>query len=197
MLTCRSQSGEFETAAMYLHPLMAAYEPGQWHGIEMSILELYSLCMKKLDRLEESVHVYLSAIAKAVAFQDANTSASNKSRQSLRSLLDGGQARFEEVLEVAQAPFPAIKASLEDYFSDIKIHPCIQHSKNQDGFGLGLSLFSRLPGEVEEATLEVDLTGLDENRSQTIKVRTEKPAKITPGQNSLTVVSKVCSWHDG
>ncbi|EFQ98769.1 hypothetical protein MGYG_01784 [Nannizzia gypsea CBS 118893] len=127
------EMGDYALAASYFHQLSNFYGSNGWETLEGTMVELYSRCLKQLDRKDEFVYallrllgIYSSTIQPCLTLQP--------------TIGCKVEEYVEDLFEVSQSLSKTFPVLIKDFFRDIQVQPGISHFKDRDGFQAQLLL---------------------------------------------------------
>lgn len=178
---------DYAAAASYFLKTTPFYGESGWSLLELSMLVMYSKCLRQLKRNDDYVRVVLKLLSKA-----AN---SEKDRiQSNGSFKLGEQETKEyansevfngflpDFLAAAKNFNKEVKHSLHNFFTNIELDGTPVYDDGQDSFTLTLRLRSVLadPLPVDKAMLRIVTAG-----SRELWLETTEDLEIKPGRNKI------------
>ncbi|CAN8099719.1 unnamed protein product [Discula destructiva] len=179
---------DYAAAASYFLRTTPFYGESGWSLLELSMLVMYSKCLRELKRHDEYVRVVLKLLSKA-----AN---SERDRiQSRRAIRLGGDVPKDhpeitafkgflpDFLDAAKSFDKEVKHSLQNFFTDIELEGTPVYDDGQDGFSLMLKLRSVLADElpVDKAMMRIVSAG----GARELWLENTDAAKLKPGRNKL------------
>ncbi|KAJ5127148.1 hypothetical protein N7448_007927 [Penicillium atrosanguineum] len=155
----RYRQADFESAASYFHQMAPFYGSKFWAVLEGTMLELYSRCLKKLERHEDYVRMMLKLLSKYASYSQSRILHSKKALTAPTSILEQEKLAgyVSGLFEGAGSLQKEISASLSDFFGDLHVDPAIQLYDDKDGFQVRLSLRFLLGPRVEIDSIKVRL----------------------------------------
>lgn len=178
---------DYSAAASYFLRTTPFYGESGWSLLELSMLVMYSKCLRELKRDDIYVKVMLKLLSKA-----AN---SEKDRIEERGSIKVGQQPAKEYAEnelfkgflpdflaAAKSFDKEVKHSLQNFFTHIEIEGTPAYDDDQDSFRLTLVLRSVLadPLPVDKAFLRIITTG-----GREMWLESEKELELKPGRNKI------------
>ncbi|KAF3491930.1 uncharacterized protein GIQ15_01447 [Arthroderma uncinatum] len=171
------ETGDYALAASYFHQLATFYCSNGWEALEGTMVELYSRCLKRLNRKDEFVHASLRLLGIYSSIS-----------QPCSTLQSSMGCRVEEyvddLFEVSKSLSKTFIVQIRGFFRDVQIKPGISHFTDKDGFQAQLSLRyalgekikidnikMRLVNSLETPTMELWLDNFD---STIVKAKTTK-----------------------
>lgn len=165
----RFRQGDYEAAASYFHQMAPFYGSKLWVVLEGTMLELYSRCLKKLNRSEDYVRMMLKLLAKFATYSQSKLSSRQKSLSIPTSLVQQEQLSgyVADLFEGAKDLQKDVTASLVDFFADLQVDPAIRLYDDKDGFQIQLSLRFLLGPQIDIDSVKVRLVSA--SSSQTVE----------------------------
>jgi hypothetical protein len=187
----RYRQADYESAASYFHQMAPFYGSKVWGVLEGTMLELYSRCLKKLERHEDYVRMMLKLLSKYASFAHSRILHSKKALAAPTSISEQEKlaAYVSGLFEGAGVLQKEISASLSDFFADLHVDPAIQLYDDKDGFQIRLSLRFMLGPQVEIDFLKVRLVSAN-NSEHWVEVPTKFVVKSS--KTKILIDSAVC-----
>ncbi|EFE41602.1 TMEM1 family protein, putative [Trichophyton verrucosum HKI 0517] len=127
------ETGDYALAASYFHQLSNFYRSNGWETLEGTMVELYSRCLKQLDRKDEFVH----ALLRLLGIYSSTIQHSLTLQSSMHCKVE---EYVEDLFAVSQSLSKTFPVLIKDFFRDIQVQPGISHFQDRDGFQAQLSL---------------------------------------------------------
>ncbi|KAJ5744566.1 hypothetical protein N7533_009436 [Penicillium manginii] len=155
----RFRQGDYEAAASYFHQMAPFYGSKLWVVLEGIMLELYSRCLKELNRNEDYVRMMLKLLAQFATYSQSKLSSRQKSLSIPTSIAQQEQLSgyVADLFEGAKGLQKDVTASLADFFADLQVDPAIRLYDDKDGFQIQLSLRFLLGPEINIDSVKVRL----------------------------------------
>jgi hypothetical protein len=155
----RFRQGDYEAAASYFHQMAPFYGSKLWVVLEGIMLELYSRCLKELNRNEDYVRMMLKLLAQFATYSQSKLSSRQKSLSIPTSIVQQEQLSgyVADLFEGAKGLQKDVTASLADFFADLQVDPAIRLYDDKDGFQIQLSLRFLLGPEINIDSVKVRL----------------------------------------
>lgn len=183
----RFRQADYESAASYFHQMAPFYGSKVWAVLEGTMLELYSRCLKELERNEDYVRMMLKLLSKYASYAASRISHSKMALSAPTSTLE--QAKLagyvSGLFEAAGTLQKDINASLVDFFTDVHVDPAIQLYDDKDGFRIRLSLRFLLGPQVEVDSIKIRLVSA--NNSQNAEHWIEGSTKFVVKSSETTI----------
>ncbi|KAJ5677131.1 uncharacterized protein N7477_002764 [Penicillium maclennaniae] len=155
----RYRQADYESAASYFHQMAPFYGSKFWAVLEGTMLELYSRCLKELERHEDYVRMMLKLLSKYASYAQSRILHSKKALAAPTSSLEQEKLAgyVSGLFEGARSLNKEISAPLSDFFGDLHVNPAIELYGDKDGFQIRLSLRFLLGPRVEIDSIKVRL----------------------------------------
>lgn len=184
---------DYATASSYFWRTTPFFGESGWSLLELSMLVMYSRCLKQLQRKEEYVKVLLKLLSKAAAAE--------KDRRQYKSLFNaagGGYPESEEIkgllgdlLLETKTILNEMRIPLSNFFSSIEIDGTPEYDDGRDGLALQLKLNSLLVDDLIVDTASVRIVNASSKPSKEIWLKKEGGITIGPGKSKLKLKSNV------
>ncbi|KAL2865351.1 putative TMEM1 family protein [Aspergillus lucknowensis] len=189
MALLRFRQSDYGAAASYFHQIAPFYGNKCWTVLEGVMLEMYSRCLKELNRNEEYVRVMVRLLAKYAAYTQSQLSSRQKilDASSIFAEEDLVSGYVEELFWASGTLQKDISAPLTDFFADLHVKPLILHYKDRDGFQLQLYLRFLLGKRVDIDSVKIRLVSANSD-AQNSEHWIEAPAKTTIKSSSTRIL---------
>lgn len=186
--------GEYTAAAACFHQTTRFYGESGWSLLELSLLAMYSHCLRELQRKELYTEALLKLLSNAAAAEmdkmQQHSSIRIKSGTGLRfpnqSAISGFLGRL---LAASSSVGKEIRAPLANFFCNIEIDDAPVHDQGQDSFSLTLHLRSLLVDDFEPETARLKLVSPAAAGNKEIWLQAEDLVALKPGNNKLRLSS--------
>lgn len=184
---------DYASAASYFWRTTPFFGESGWSLLELSMLIMYSICLKELQRRDEYVKVLLKLLSKAAAAEKdrrrATTSLKTEAEdypesQNIKGLLE------DLLLETKVVPTD-LRIPLSSFFSSIKIDGTPEYDEGRDGFALPLKLDSLLVDNLVVDVARVHIVNVSSGPLREIWLEQEGPIAIRPGKSRLKLRGNV------
>ncbi|KAI8628080.1 cis-golgi transport protein particle complex subunit [Xylariaceae sp. FL1651] len=183
--------GDYSSAASYFWRSTPFFGESGWSLLELSMLIMYSKCLKNLERKDEYVKVLLKLLSKAAV-------AENDRRQA-KSAFQNGMKDYPEseaisgflddlLLEVKTLP-SEVRIPLSNFFSSIEIDGTPEYDEGRDSLSLQMKLNSLLVDDLNIDIAKVRIASATSKPPKEIWLKQEGPITIRPGKSSLKLRS--------
>lgn len=178
---------DYAAAASYFLKTTPFYGESGWSLLELSMLVMYSKCLRQLKRNDDYVRVVLKLLSKAAnAEKDRIQSKSTikfgdqETKKYANSEIFNGF--LPDFLTAAKNFNKEVKHSLHNFFTDIELEGTPVYDNGQDSFTLTLRLRSVLADSlpVDKAMLRIVTTGARE-----LWLETVEDLELKPGRNKI------------
>ena len=191
-----SYLGDYAAAASYFQQLAPFYANDDWANLELSILDMYARCLKKLERWDDLVKIGLKVLAKTVRLQHQSLRLKSQmdpisTAGMLSDSLVNGARYLADLLSASKQLDKPISAPMTNYMGQIQVDPHIRHLDDRDGFELSLSLHNMMPSELHVQQVQIKLVSVREAQARDIWLSTEGPVKLEKGLVAIAVTSNV------
>ncbi|KAJ2987896.1 hypothetical protein NUW58_g4258 [Xylaria curta] len=182
---------DYASAASYFWRTTPFFGESGWSLLELSMLIMYSKCLKRLQRKGEYVKVLLKLLSKAAAAEkdrrQVNVSFSADAQdypenEELKGLLD------DLLLEVGSVQ-NEMRIPLSNFFSSIEIDGTPQYDDGRDGLALQLKLNSLLVDNLVIDAASVRVVDVTYKPFKEIWFKQEGPVTIRPAKSKLKLRS--------
>jgi len=196
----RSYLEDYAAAASYFHQLAPFYAKDDWANLELSILDMYAQCLKKLDRWDDFVKIGLKVLAKTVQLRHQSLGLKSKMSFSSTAAMHSndvvnGVRYLGDILSASRKVDVPVSAPIVDYLGQIQVDPHIRHLDDKDGFELSLSLRNMMPSELHIQQFQVRLVSVGEGQTRDIWLSTGG-VKLMRGLVSVVLASNVSKLAD-
>lgn len=190
----RFRQGDYESAASYFHQMAPFYGSKAWVVLEGSMLELYSRCLKELERNEDYVRMLLRLLAKSAAYSQSKLSDKQRALSAPTSILEQEKlaSYVSDLFEGARTLQKDVTASLLDFFADFHVEPAIRLYDDKDGFQIQLSLRYLLGPQIEIDSLKVRLVSASKSHNAEHWIEGSANMVVKSSVTKILVDSSVC-----
>ncbi|KAK7733663.1 hypothetical protein SLS53_008129 [Cytospora paraplurivora] len=179
---------DYAAAASYFLRTTPFYGESGWSLLELSMLVMYSKCLRELKRNDDYVRVVLKLLSKAAT--------SEKERIQQKSAIKSDQKEGKEYAEseafkgflpdfllAAKSFNKEVKHSLQNFFTDIELKGTPVYDDGQDSFCLTIDLRSVLadPLPIDKATARIVAAG----GSREMWLESSDELELKPGRNTI------------
>ncbi|RAK98687.1 putative TMEM1 family protein [Aspergillus ibericus CBS 121593] len=188
MALIRYRQSDYGAAASYFHHIAPFYGSKNWLVLEGIMLEMYTRCLKELNRSEEYVRVILRLLAKFSTYTQSNLSKRQKTLDASHIFAENAliSEYVEELFKVSSPLQKEVTAPMTDFFADINVKPAILHYADKDGFQLQLYLRFTLGKRIDIDSIKLRLVGAHSSQSNEHWI--EAPIAMTIKSSSTRVL---------
>ncbi|KXH53722.1 hypothetical protein CNYM01_08331 [Colletotrichum nymphaeae SA-01] len=185
--------GEYGPAASYFYMTTPFFGENSWSLLELSMLIMYSGCLKELQRKDEFVRVGLKLLTKAAAAENerlqqkkpslgVNSEVQYPEKSAIAGFLD-------EVLSVAKTLSNEVRVPLGHLFTQVEVvgHPAYHTGK--DCFSLTIKLRSLLMDDLSLEKAAIRLSRTSSGGTKELWLHTSEANILKPGINELRLTS--------
>lgn len=189
---------DFPSAASYFYETTPFFGGSSWNLLELSMLVMYSHCLKEMDRKDEYAWRLLKLLSKAAEgekdriAQQASLSPKGAQRNKfidMASLRD----HLSELLTASCDLKKEMRVPLTNFFSVFEVVGAPIYAENQDSFALVLRFHSLLPDTLPVDNVRVRMLCASGGGGQPrdIWLETKEPLQFQPGKGSFLIHSNV------
>lgn len=184
---------DYVAAASFYYRATPFYGESGWSLLELSMLVMYSRCLKELKKMDDFVTVLKKLLTKAaVAEQDRLRHRSSLRLTSPKTEYPDQanlQGFLSELLSGSETLSKEVEIPLTSFFCDIEIDGPPSHDEGQDSFSLTLRLRSLLPEDFELQRGSLKLVSPAIGGLKEIWLQTKDAAVLKPGVNKVQLRS--------
>jgi hypothetical protein len=193
------QMGDYGTSSSYFWRSTPFFGESGWSLLELSMLVMYSRCLKQLQRKDEYVKVVLKLLSKA--------SAAERDRQAQRTSFRIGGRRdvdypgydaikgvLNDLLLETKSLSNEVRVPLSNFFSLIEVDGTLEYHDGKDGFSARLKLVSLLADELKIEKVRARMVTQVAGAQRVIWLELPNPTTIMPGRNGLKLESNVSNF---
>ncbi|KAL8396542.1 hypothetical protein RB594_003575 [Gaeumannomyces avenae] len=185
---------EFGEATSHFVNAIPFFAERGWSLLELSMLVMYSTCLKELEKRQDYVKVVLKLLSKA-AMAEHDRQKQNKSarRASTLSFLDTAAIKgfLPDVMQTTKDMAQDIPVPLRDFFFDIGVDGPPRYVEGQDSFSLSLTLYSLLVDDLQLDDAMIRMTSLSPGGTKEIWLASRGPITLKPGRNKIELHSNI------
>ncbi|KAF6844628.1 tmem1 family protein [Colletotrichum musicola] len=186
--------GEHAPAASFFYMTTPFFGENNWSLLELSMLVMYSHCLRELQRKDEFVRVGLKLLTKAAAAE--NERLLQKTLPSVGPGTEAGPLRnsaiagfLNELLTVAKTLSNEVRVPLSHLFTQVEVAGSPGYHDGKDCFSLVVKLRSLLVDELKVETATLRLSRVTPGGTKELKLHTSENSTLKPGLNELHFVS--------
>ena len=188
--------GDYEAAASYFWRTTPFFGESGWSLLELSMLIMYSRCLKELKRGDEYVKVMLKLLSKAAVAEKERQCARSSIRIGKEEVVDypdsdAIKGLMGELLAETKVQKNEVRMPLSGFFSRVAIDGHPEYHDGRDTASMSLKLESLLADafEIERARVRVSNTGSGSQKE--IWFESVEVVTISRGMNKLKLSSNV------
>ncbi|KAK1969730.1 hypothetical protein LY78DRAFT_690380 [Colletotrichum sublineola] len=186
--------GEYGPAASFFYMTTPFFGENSWSLLELSMLVMYSRCLKELQRKDEFVRVGLKLLTKAAA-------AENEKLQRRKPLHLGALSEvqypdksaiagfLDDVLSVAKTLSNEVRVPLGHLFTQVEVVGPPEYHNGRDCFSLTVKLYSLLMDDLSLEKATIRLSRTTPGGAKEVWLHTSEPNTLRPGVNKLLLTS--------
>ncbi|KAJ8122519.1 hypothetical protein O1611_g9818 [Lasiodiplodia mahajangana] len=162
-----------------------------WSLLELSMLIMYSKCLKQLQRKEEYVKVLLKLLSKAAAAEKDRRLAKSSFNADAQDYPETEEIKglLDDLLLETKAVPNEIRIPLPNFFSSIEIDGTPAYDDGRDGLTLYLKLNSLLVDSLTIDTASVRIVNASSKPMKELWLKQEGPITVRPGKSRLKLRS--------
>ncbi|KAI0466950.1 trafficking protein particle complex subunit 10 [Xylaria cf. heliscus] len=182
---------DYPSAASYFWRTTPFFGESGWSLLELSMLIMYSRCLKSLQRKDEYVKVLLKLLSKAaVAEKDRRQAKSSFSAEAEEyPETEEIQGLLDDLLLETKSVANEMRIPLSNFFSSIEIDGTPEYDEGRDSLSLQLNLNSLLVDNLTVDTASVRIVNASSKPLREIWLKQEGPITIRPGKSKLKLRS--------
>jgi hypothetical protein len=184
---------DFVAAASFYYRATPFYGESGWSLLELSMLVMYSRCLKEMKKMEDYVTVLKKLLTKAAAAEQDRL----RQRSSLRLTSSKDdypdqanlQGFLSDLLSASETLQKEVEIPLTSFFCDIEIDGPPGHDEGQDSFSLTLKLRSLLAEDFELQRGSLKLASPAVGGLKEIWLQSTEATVLKPGVNKVQLCS--------
>lgn len=188
---------DYDAAASYFYRMTPFYGEGGWSDIEVSMLVLYTQCLKRLERKEEFVRVGVKLLGKVAAVEKERLS--RKGALTVREKTGSSfsmegvsvDGYLADLLEVIPSLQNEVTVPLQTFFGSVEVDSNIRYQEGRDSFALLLKLRWLLGDEMTVERVKVRIAPVAGGQGRDIWLETEESLLLRTGIVKVLVQSNV------
>ncbi|KFY91809.1 hypothetical protein V498_05302 [Pseudogymnoascus sp. VKM F-4517 (FW-2822)] len=187
---------DYAGAASYLYRITRFYGESGWEQIQMSMLVMYTRCLKELKRNDEYVRVAINLLAKAAGhaksdyFRKSGVKLGHEDAlEALEDVsVDGYLTELMTIVPTLQHEFAV---SLKYFFARIEVEGAARYHEGRDSFSIQIKLRYLLPDNLHIDKAKARLVPITTGQARDIWLDLEEPMDLKHGINRLQFQSNV------
>ncbi|KAI1370931.1 trafficking protein particle complex subunit 10 [Hypoxylon crocopeplum] len=187
--------GDYGPAASYFWRTTPFFGESGWSLLELSMLVMYSSCLKQLERKEEYVKVVLKLLTKAAAAERDRQDQKLAFRLGKKADIDYPDSEaikgfLDDLLVVTKALPNELRIPLSSFFSIVEADGSPEYHQGRDGISLNLKVNTLLMDNLKIDTARVRVVDAGGKSTNEIWFELPEPTTMKPGKNKLKLNSK-------
>ncbi|KAI1858755.1 uncharacterized protein JN550_012505 [Neoarthrinium moseri] len=187
---------DYAAAAAFFWRTTPFFGESGWSLLELSMLVMYSRCLKQLQRKDDFVKVMLKLLSKA--------SAAERDRQNQRKSLHLGKKKevdypdndvikgfLGDLLSETKQLTTEMRVPLSSFFSSVEVDGTPEYHDGRDGFTVYLKMSSLLVDELKIEKARARMVGQISGTQREVWLELSNPTTVKPGKNRLKLDSNV------
>ncbi|SPN96568.1 related to TRS130 TRAPP subunit of 130 kDa involved in targeting and fusion of ER to golgi transport vesicles [Cephalotrichum gorgonifer] len=184
--------GDFGASASYFDRAIPFFGEGGWSLLELSMLIMYTRCLRELDRKEAFVQVVLKLLTKAAAAEGEYASQASFSKlKENRGGLAAVRGLIKEMLAASKSLKQDVVVPLSSFFLAIDICGPPVYPDGTDKVEIEVELHSLLEDDLPVEQARLRMTCVDGSPTKEISLECVGEKTIKPGKSRITFVGKV------
>ncbi|RYO89831.1 hypothetical protein DL762_003015 [Monosporascus cannonballus] len=188
--------GDYGAAASYFWRATPFYGESGWSLLELSMLVMYSRCLKRLQRKDEYVKVMLKLLSKAALAEKERMSFHSSLRIGLKPDVDYPDSDaikgfVSELIAETKAQQNEMRVPMSSFFSGFEVDGPPEYHDGRDSASLNFKLSSFLFDDFEIEKSRVRISNAGSGSQKEIWFESLEHVTITPGKNRLKLNSNV------
>ena len=187
----KSKAGDYKTAANLLRQLASFYANDHWSDLELVMLQIYAQCLRYLTKPEEFVPTAIKSLRKMVPSTSGiktKPQAASMTIPEKTSFLIRPSISMRDVIAASKALSQPFIVTMNKYFDQIGLDPCVRHPPCHDGFQLLVRFRCLLTESFQVQSVQVNIS--NEYHDQ-ITLDSDGHQQIEPGMNQILLTSRV------
>ncbi|KAI0545091.1 cis-golgi transport protein particle complex subunit [Xylaria curta] len=182
---------DYASAASYFWRTTPFFGESGWSLLELSMLIMYSRCLKQLQRKDEYVKVLLKLLSKAaIAEKDRRRAKPSFSAESQEyPETEEIQGLLDDLLLETRSIANEMRIPLSNFFCSIEIDGTPEYDDGRDSLALQLKIDSLLVDDLTVDSASVRIVSASSKPSRDIWLKQEGPITIRSGNSKLKLSS--------
>ncbi|KAI0392905.1 cis-golgi transport protein particle complex subunit [Xylariaceae sp. FL0594] len=185
--------GDYASAASYFWRTTPFFGESGWSLLELSMLIMYSRCLKQLERKEEYVKVLLKLLTKAAA-AEADRRAARPSFTAIGKEYpetEAIQGILDDLISVtkSKAISNEMRIPLSNFTASVEIDGTPEYDDGRDSLAVQIKVDSLLVDDLTIDTAAVRITSTSSTPPKEIMLKKEGPITIKTGKNRIKLTS--------
>ena len=183
-------------AATYFHEMAPYYNKDDWTDLEICVLGMYALCLKRLERLEDYVYISLKLIAKMIKrgrhFINYEYDIITDSNEASIEEFKATPTQLTSVLFASKGLRAPVSTPMKDFFDSIRVSPYLEHFSLRDGFQLRLHLRPLILNNLQIDQIKVKIVSVGEKLPNEIWLASGGARTLMPKPVEIDLAASVC-----
>ncbi|KAH8904866.1 hypothetical protein BR93DRAFT_945874 [Coniochaeta sp. PMI_546] len=183
---------EYSAAASFYYRATPFYGESGWSLLELSMLVMYSKCLKELNKMDDYVTVLRKLLSKAATAEmdrlqhQSSTRLGHRKGYPNQSNIVGF---LSELLTASKKLQKDVDIPLANFFCDVEVDDAPLYEEGQDSFRLTLRIRSLLAEELEIQQCRLRIVSPSVGGLKEIWLQNSEPVVLRPGKNRLELRS--------
>ncbi|KAI1428086.1 trafficking protein particle complex subunit 10 [Xylaria sp. FL1777] len=184
---------DYASAASYFWRTTPFFGESGWSLLELSMLIMYSKCLKQLQRKEEYVKVLLKLLSKAATAEKDRRRAKPSFDTEGHGYLESEEISglLDDLLLETKTIQNDMRVPLSNFFFSIEVDGAPRYDEGRDSLTLRLKLNSLLVDDLTIDTASVRIVDTSSKPIKEIWLKQQGPITIRPGTSRLNLRSNV------
>lgn len=187
---------DYAGAASYLYRITRFYRESGWEQIQMSMLVMYTRCLKELKRNDDYIRAAIDLLAKAAGhaksdyFRKSGVKLGHEDAlEALEDVsVDGYLTELMTIVPTLQHDFAV---SLKYFFARVEVEGAARYHEGRDSFSIQLKLRYLLPDDLHIDKAKARLVPVTAGQARDIWLDLHEPMDLKHGINRLQFQSNV------
>ncbi|KAI0430053.1 trafficking protein particle complex subunit 10 [Xylaria sp. FL1042] len=182
---------DYASAATYFWRTTPFFGESGWSLLELSMLIMYSKCLKQLQRKEEYVKVLLKLLSKAATAEKDRRQAKPSLDSETQDYLEAEEIKglLDDLLLETKSIQNDMRIPLSKFFVSVEVDGAPRYDEGRDSLTLGLKLNSLLVDDLTINSANVRISNTSSKPIKEIRLKQEGPITIRPGTSRLNLRS--------
>jgi hypothetical protein len=190
----------YEAAASIFCITTPEYGKGGWSWLELSMLVMYSQCLRELDSKEDYVRVAMKLLIKACAtekewFQQRSNLPMPKVQREEFPDMSSIVNVVDSLTKLATSLPSDARVPLTDFFSEIEFVGAPEYPEQRDGCSVNLQLRCLLPEGLGVDSISIRASSAGPNPTKELWFKKTEPLTLSRGKNIVNVECNVSENH--
>ncbi|OTB06221.1 hypothetical protein M426DRAFT_9712 [Hypoxylon sp. CI-4A] len=186
--------GDYGSACTEFWKTTPFFGDSGWSLLELSMLIMFSTCLKQLDRKDEHIKVMLKLLTKAAAAERDRQEQNLKFSFSKENDITYPESEVlkgyvGDLLSATSSLSNKFRIPLSSFFSYVEVDGPPEYHHGRDGISLNLKVHSLLVDDLQIDTARVRVANALGKASRDIWFELAKPTTVKPGKNRLKLHS--------